>query len=74
MGELKGSLHDEHMSDNRDNIKCLQCRGCIFISNSDVYSNRFYKLHCMVYKYPETKPIGIVRGEEQCEFKVVEGD
>lgn len=62
---------DEKLSDNSNIKLCEQCKACTQWGNgNDPFSNKYDKTSCDVFKYPSSKPIGVMDNKEECKYKV----
>lgn len=59
---------DEVLSNNAALDKCRQCKDCAFRDDGTVWSNHYQKGCCEVYRYPNSKPFGVMLNTEFCEF------
>lgn len=68
----KKSLEDrygkEMLTDNSNIPKCKQCKDCLFRNDGTVYSNDYRKGSCVMFPYPESKPLEVMHSTEACEF------
>ncbi|WP_407399589.1 hypothetical protein [Treponema sp.] len=69
MKTLQEKWEDDGLSDNSSVIKCKQCKGCAFQNDGTVWSNSFEKACCAMYPYPGSKPIAVMRNEDECPYK-----
>lgn len=68
--ERKGNLASNEMFNSTVVEESIQCRKCLLRSDGTPWSNDYRKSQCAQYKYPEHKPIGVLRGTEICTFFV----
>lgn len=68
--ERKGNLSSYEMFKSTVVSEGIQCRNCLLRSDGTVWSNDYRKAHCAQYKYPESKPIGVLHGTEVCTYFV----
>ena len=59
---------DEVLSDNSQVENCNQCKDCIFRSDGTTWANDYRKSSCMIYKYPNMKPLRVINNEGLCEY------
>ena len=59
---------DERLTDNTKIKYCEQCKGCALWGNSDAFSNKYDKVCCDMFPYPQNKPIYVINNEAECEY------
>lgn len=59
----------EQLTDNSKIEKYYLCKSCKFSQGNDNWSNRYDKCYCMVFAYPESKPIEVMQNGP-CDFYV----
>lgn len=59
---------DEVLTDNTGFETCKQCKDCVFRNDGTIYSNNYQKGCCMIYEYPDVKPLGVIDNKTKCEF------
>ena len=61
---------DEVLSDNTKADYCRQCEACTFWGmGDDPYSNRYDKSSCLMFPYPEHKPMNVINNKGPCPFR-----
>lgn len=59
---------DEELTDNTKTNLCIQCKDCVYQSDGTVWSNKHDKACCMFYRYPNFKPVSVVKNLKKCEY------
>lgn len=68
--DLEESRHyNETLTDNVAMKKCAQCKDCIFNNDGTVWSNEYTKSSCIMFPYPNFKPLRVIRNEGFCDFR-----
>lgn len=65
---LTERMLEETLSDNSQVEYCKQCKDCIFRDDGTIWSNRYTKASCQIYKYPNSKPLGVINNKQICEY------
>ena len=59
---------DEILSDNSHVENCKQCKDCIFRDDGTVWTNDYRKASCIIYRYPNMKPLRVIDNKGICEY------
>ena len=59
---------DEVLSDNSKVENCKQCKDCIFQNDGTAFTNNYQKSSCMIYQYPNFKPLYVIKNKSLCEY------
>ena len=70
---MKGKTFEERysnetLSDNSQIEYCKKCKNCLFRDDGTVWSNHYTKSSCMIYQYPNYKPINVINNKGTCEY------
>lgn len=60
---------DEVLTDNVALNLCAQCEGCKWQNDGTVWSSDFRKSSCIMYPYPNFKPLKVIRNEGFCRYR-----
>ena len=64
---------DEVLTDNTKIKRCQQCKDCMMWGKGDNYSNAYDKSSCLMYPYPNFKPLAVINDQDICPYKVTKG-
>lgn len=71
MERLEDIYENDHLSDNRGENYYQQCRKCKLNNDGTVYSNSYDKACCVMFPYPDTKPIFVMDNQTRCPYRTV---